>query len=69
MTKEQMEYMADRFLGWRFPDDFNPDGGISYVRPGYADHLNINPVGTNLLTAVQAREMVKYMVEGMPEAK
>jgi len=52
--------MVDRFLSWRIPNDFNPDGGISFVRPM---HQSGWPVGTNLLTATQAREMLEHVLE------
>lgn len=32
MTEEQIQYMTTRFLGWRLPDDFRPDGGVSFAR-------------------------------------
>lgn len=67
MTKEQIKHMADRFLQWRLPEDFNPDGGISFQKTEYwRSHAVPNmPVGTNLLTATQAELMVQYMVEGL----
>lgn len=65
---EQIKHMVDRFLAWRLPDDFNPDGGISF-KPTFNDHLpqpmKREPTGTNLFGANQAEAMVRYMVEGM----
>lgn len=56
-----IKLMVSRFLRWTLPDDFNPDGGISFTRhPGHV------PVGTNLLTAVQAADMVRYILDGFP---
>jgi len=52
--------MVSRFLGWRLPDDFSPDCGITFKPPG---HPNGWPVGTNLLTAPQAREMLEYVLQ------
>lgn len=49
--------MVDRFLGWRLPDDFAPDCGISFTPLG---HPNGWPVGTNLLTAAQAEAMFRH---------
>ncbi len=68
MTEEQIKHMVDRFLGWRLPDDFNPDAGVSYQRPNYAHapRLDDMPTGTNLLDARQAEAMVRHMVEGCP---
>ncbi|CAJ0705893.1 hypothetical protein [Ralstonia holmesii] len=49
--------MVDRFLGWRLPEDFGPDCGISFMALG---HPNGWPVGTNLFTAVQAEAMFRH---------
>lgn len=74
MTDEQIKYMVDRFLGWRLPEHFTPDAGISF-NPEYNVEFNAshgmppqrhNPVGTNLFDAQQAEAMVRYMIEGMP---
>lgn len=69
MTDEQIKYMVDRFLGWRLPENFNPDAGISFERT-FNNHLpqpmKYEPIGTNLFDASQAVEMVRYMVEGLP---
>jgi hypothetical protein len=46
--------MVDRFLGWKLPKDFAPDGGISFKESAWW------PVGTNLLTADQAKEMLQH---------
>lgn len=51
--------MVDRFLGWRLPDDFAPDCGISFTPLG---HPNGWPVGTNLLTAAQAEAMFRHAI-------
>src|SRR5579872_860838 len=32
MTEGQIKYIVNRFLQWRLPEDFNPDGGISFKR-------------------------------------
>jgi hypothetical protein len=60
MTPKQVKHMVDRFLGWRLPENFQPDAGISF-KPGYS------PTGTNLLNSLQAEEMVRHMIDGMPE--
>lgn len=54
--------MVDRFLQWKLPADFNPDGGIEITEPR-SQHYG--PVGTNLLTATQAEAMVRYITEGL----
>lgn len=70
MTESQIDKMVDRFLGWKLPDDFSPDGGISFVREHSAEYmakqgnppLRYKPIGTNLFTADQAKVMVKHML-------
>ena len=69
MTDEQIKHMANRFLGWRLPETFHPDGGITFEpvgNKGSAHEYQRNPVGTNLLDATQAETMVRYLVEGLP---
>lgn len=62
MTK-LAEHMVARFLTWKLPSDFNPDGGISFKNV-FGQNW---PVGTNLLTRSQAEEMVGHMLIGVPE--
>lgn len=66
MNENQIKYMVERFLGWNLPKDFRPDGGISFdqVMP-QGGHRK--PVGTNLLTATQAEDMIRHLTEGIPE--
>ena len=65
----QIKHMVQRFLMWKLPETFNPDGGISFQKtygegtPWPGKH---EPVGTNLLDGVQATAMVRHMVEGLP---
>jgi hypothetical protein len=75
VTDEQIKYMVNRFLGWRLPENFQPDAGISF-KPEYNFEYNATrgkppehhePSGTNLLDATQAEAMVRYMIQGMPE--
>lgn len=74
LTAEQIKYMVDRFLTWRLPESFNPDGGISFRRvskdsvsvPVGVNHHRYEPVGTNLLSAAEATEMVRHMIHSMP---
>lgn len=68
MTDDQIKHMAERFLCWRLPDDFNPDAGITYTpvsNPGTPHEFRHAPTGTNLLTFAQAKAMVKHMLEGL----
>lgn len=71
MNDTQIKHMVDRFLGWRLPESFNPDGGISFKRT-FNDHLPTpsknDPSGTNLFDATQSDAMVRYMVDGLPDA-
>lgn len=70
MTEDQIKHMVDRFLGYRLPETFNPDGGISFKRfwnEGTPHQGKNEPSGTNLLDATQADAMVRYMIEGMPD--
>jgi hypothetical protein len=69
MTDEQIKHMVNRFLGWRLPENFQPDAGISF-KAEFNEHtahpMKHQPSGTNLFDASQADAMVRYMVEGMP---
>lgn len=63
--KEIIDGIVTRFLGWKLPADFNPDGGISFKQTINEDTeypSKNEPIGTNLLTATQAREMVEYIL-------
>jgi len=73
MTDEQIKHMVNRFLGWRLPEHFSPDAGISF-NPEYNVEYNAargkpparhQPNGTNLFDAQQTEEMVRHMVEGL----
>jgi hypothetical protein len=71
MTEDQIKYMAARFCGWKLPDNFNPDNGITFERfgnKGTPFQFERDPSGTNLLCFEQAKEMVKYLIEGMPKS-
>jgi hypothetical protein len=59
MNEELINQMVDRFLCWKLPKDFSPDCGISFDGR-LDDEFNKNktwPVGTNLFTAEQAKQM------------
>lgn len=67
--EDQIKHMVDRFLSWKLPEHFNPDGGINFDADA-AIKLNprnrkYEPVGTNLFSATQADAMVRYMIEGL----
>lgn len=68
ITEEQIKHMVDRFLGWKLPRNFSPDGGISFdpiANPGWEFESRREPTGTNLLDATQADAMVRYMIYGL----
>jgi hypothetical protein len=58
LTADHINYMVNRFLAWKLPAGFDPDGGISYS----GIH---SPTGTNLLSYEQAWAMVKFITDGM----
>lgn len=53
------DQQVTRFLSWTLPLDFAPDGYVSFNAPGDAASW---PVGTNLLTAQQARHMLAHVL-------
>lgn len=71
MTDEQIKHMVNRFLGWKLPANFRPDGGIEFDADAGVKMNPCNrkyePSGTNLFCADQAEAMVRYMVTGMQE--
>ena len=67
MNDEQIKAMVSRFLQWRLPADFAPDGGISF-KATFNEHtahpMRHEPSGTNLFNAKQAEAMVRHMLGG-----
>jgi hypothetical protein len=65
MAHKDIDEMVNRFLSWKLPKDFAPDAGISF-RPTKPDGYDTHwwPIGTNLLTADQAREMIVHLLGG-----
>lgn len=60
-----VKIMTDRFLQWKLPDDFNPDGGITFKKianEGTNYPHTYNPVGTNLFSSTQAEAMIEYLL-------
>ena len=57
-----IDEMVNRFLAWRLPDDFHPDGGVKFERPPYPFPAPQWPSGTNLLTAAQAKDMLTHVL-------
>lgn len=64
--------MVNRFLCWKLPENFSPDGGITFEPIGNKNHSNPEfrfkrePVGTNLLDAGQARAMLEHVLGDEP---
>lgn len=64
---EVNEEMIDRFLTWPLPKTFAPDGGISFTKfyHGVDNGLHpYKPIGTNLFTADETRQMLEYVLAG-----
>jgi len=66
--------MVNRFLSWSLPDTFAPDHYISFDRERAErsrDETNglSWPIGTNLLDAMQARQMLEYVLTAAPVAQ
>lgn len=71
MNNEQIHHMVNRFLSWKLPEDFRPDGGVTFT-PSYTDEPMRSrhwPIGTNILSALQASLMVRHMLEDLPNAE
>lgn len=72
MREAQIKYMRDRFLCWKLPvEGWYPDDGISYApigSKGTPHEFKREPSGTNLFNAEQAEQMIRHMLEGMPQS-
>ena len=68
MNADQIKHMTERFLGWKLPENFHPDGGITFKATFNENTppMKAEPVGTNLFDYSQAKAMVEYMIEGLP---
>ena len=56
-----IDELVNRFLGWKIPKGFSPDGGISFDK-----NSNCEPIGTNLFSADQAKAMFEYCLNEEP---
>ena len=69
MNDAQINHMVDRFLSWKLPEHFSPDGGINF-KGTFNDHLPVpmkhEPSGTNLFSATQATAMIEHLLDGLP---
>ena len=65
-AEDLVDEMVNNFLCWKLPKYFAPDAGISFrpTTPYEEDKYGNSgwPIGTNLFTAEQAREMIKFML-------
>lgn len=62
--------MVTRFLGWKLPQDFLPDCGISFTPYMVGEPLRpLWPIGTNLLHAGQARAMLEHVLGEATDAR
>jgi hypothetical protein len=65
--KPLIDRMIDRFLGWKLPKTFRPDAGIKFTpsngmtRDEAFDKPGWWPIGTNLLTADEAKQMLQHV--------
>lgn len=59
----QADEMVSRFLSWKLPEDFAPDCHISFDLAAAKSRPQSWPIGTNLFTAAQAKEMVLHMLK------
>lgn len=55
--------MVSRFLGWELPQDFAPDCYVTFDKTRAIFNKGW-PVGTNLLSADQARAMLEHVLGG-----
>lgn len=66
-----LKTMVDRFLAWKLPNDFAPDCGIRFDAEAAKKldprNARYEPVGTNLLTAGQARAMLEHVARPLLE--
>lgn len=56
--------LVSRFLSWKLPKNFSPDAGIAF-EPYESQSFDgpFWPIGTNLLDAEQAREMLEHVLQ------
>ena len=66
MMTKTIDELVNRFLRWKLPKGFSPDGGISFKRIPDFPELNKweywKPVGKNLFSAEQAKAMFEYLL-------
>ena len=63
VSEPDIQGMVTRFLNWRLPDDFFPDGGISFKHITDPQWTHDSwPTGTNLFHAGQAEVMIRHIL-------
>lgn len=65
MTEAEIKQMVSRFLAWKLPPDFSPDGGITFkaeFNENTAWPMRHEPSGTNLLNFPQAEAMIRHIL-------
>ena len=65
-TKDQLDEMVKRFLGWKLPQSFGPDCFISFDRVKALAN-NSWPIGTNVFTAEEAYTLFKHALTEQPK--
>jgi NTP pyrophosphatase (non-canonical NTP hydrolase) len=60
MKKSMIDKMVNAFLGWQLPKDFAPDCHLSFDREKAQTSPHSWPIGTNIFTAEQARQMFEH---------
>lgn len=65
---ELIQSAVSRFLGWKLPTDFAPDGGITFKRHANKEcciefQYTHEPVGTNLFNDPQAKAMLMHVAK------
>lgn len=63
-----IEELVIRFLGWKLPADFSPDGGIKFNPNANSDsplelQYEHEPCGTNLFNDQQATDMLTHVTK------
>lgn len=67
MQTKITDEMVSRFLGWKLPQHFYPDCYITFDREKASN--GSWPIGTNLLTAEQARKMLEHVTQAPATSK
>jgi len=64
--RTEINLIVDRFLYWKLPQTFSPDCGISFDgrKPDEWNKSKGWPVGTNLFTADEAKQMFQHCLAG-----